>query len=229
MHGIGKDLVHIKAISQAARHLTIETIMCVPATLLHRAKEIGVSLGGQTCHAAPYGAHTGDISAPMLRDAGADYVILGHSERRTDHSESDANIAAKTQAAWQAGLTVILCIGETVADHRAGRTQGVLSGQIEGSLPSGAAAANTILAYEPIWAIGTGRTPSLDDIQTVHAAVRAQLPDPMIPIIYGGSVTPSNAPDIFALEDVDGGLVGGASLRAQDFIPILQHLEETVL
>ena len=163
----------------------------------------------------------------MLRNAGARFVILGHSERRRDHGETDAQVAAKVRAAWDAGLTTILCIGETENDHRAGRTSDVLAAQIAGSLPAGATPANTVIAYEPVWAIGTGLTPSLGEIARTHAFLRARLPDPDLSILYGGSVGSANAAAIFALGDVDGGLVGGASLTSESFIPIIHALEAT--
>lgn len=225
MHGLSSDLHEIDAIGHAAAGLgTIVTLICPPATLLDRARGRGVRLGGQDCHAAPQGAHTGDISAAMLADAGAEFVIVGHSERRTDHGETDAEVAAKARAAHAAGLTAIICIGETEAQYRAGETLEVLRGQVAGSVPEGAAAGNTVIAYEPVWAIGTGLTPTPQEIARTHAAIRAALPDPDMPILYGGSVKPGNAAEIFALQDVDGGLVGGASLKAADFVPIMQAL-----
>lgn len=225
MHGLADSLPEVDAIAQAAADLRIETLLCLPATLIDRARASGVNLGGQDCHAQRSGAHTGDISAQMLAEAGAGFVITGHSERRADHGESDADVAAKTRAVWEAGLTGVLCIGETEAQYRAGLTLDVLAAQIKGSLPEGANPDNSIIAYEPVWAIGTGLTPSIEEIQAVHAAIRSQLADPDIAILYGGSVKPGNAAAIFALPDVDGGLVGGASLKSTDFIPIMQALE----
>jgi triosephosphate isomerase len=152
-------------------------------------------------------------------------VILGHSERRRDHGESDAQVAAKVRAAWEAGLTAILCIGETEAQYRAGDTLGVLAAQIAGSLPEGATPANTVIAYEPVWAIGTGLTPAPEEITRAHAFIRARLPDPSLSILYGGSVGPANAALLLALPDIDGALVGGASLKSESFIPIIHALE----
>jgi triosephosphate isomerase len=232
MHGLTDDLAQAERIAQAARDLPgIVTVLCLPATLLARAQMAGLALGGQDCHAAPQGAHTGDISARMLSDAGAGYVIVGHSERRSDHGETDADINAKTRAAWDAGLTAVLCIGETRAQYEAGQTLDVLRSQIGGSLPDGATADNTVVAYEPVWAIGTGLTPTIAEIGNVHAAVRTMLADAVptgaqMSVLYGGSVKPANAAEIFALPDVDGGLVGGASLKAADFVPIMQALAQ---
>lgn len=207
----------------------VTTVLCPPVTLLAAASALGLATGGQDCHAHPKGAHTGDVSPEMLADTGASYVILGHSERRSDHGETDAMVAAKAEAAWRAGLMAIICIGETEAQNRAGETLAVLARQLERSLPEGTTPANTILAYEPIWAIGTGRTPTEAEIAATHAAIRAHLARHLpngatIRLLYGGSVNASNAARIFALPDVDGGLVGGASLRAADFLPILHAL-----
>jgi len=224
MNGTRASLSEARAIA-AAGASGIEVLLCLPATLLHPARDLGVTLGAQDCHAQPGGAFTGDLSAPMLADAGARFIIVGHSERRAGHGEADALVAAKVQAVWAAGLTAILCIGETEAQYRAGQTLSVLSGQIAGSLPPGATPANTVIAYEPVWAIGTGLTPTVDEIAATHAFIRAQLPDADMAILYGGSVAPGNAADIFAVADVDGGLVGGASLKAETFVPIIRALE----
>ena len=224
MNGTADDLGQVEAVASAGG-AGIEVVLCLPATLLHQARGLGVVLGGQDCHAQTGGAFTGDISAPMLADAGAAFVIVGHSERRAGHGEADAAVAAKAQAVWAAGLTAILCIGETEAQYRAGETLSVLAAQIAGSLPGGASPANTVIAYEPVWAIGTGLTPTVDEIAATHAFIRAQLPDAGLAILYGGSVAPKNAADIFAVADVDGGLVGGASLRAETFVPIIRALE----
>ena len=176
----------------------------------------------------PSGAHTGDIAATMLADAGATSVILGHSERRADHGEDNATVAAKAQTAWSAGLTAIICIGETLDDRDAGRTLDVVGGQLSGSVPDGATAENTVIAYEPVWAIGTGRTASTDQIAEVHDFIRAELEKRFeaktgrrMRILYGGSVNPKNAVEIFETSNVDGGLVGGASLKATDFAQII--------
>lgn len=207
-----------------------ELLVCPPATLIHLAAQalLGspISVGGQDCHAKASGAHTGDISAPMLRDAGASAVILGHSERRTDHGETDVLVRAKAEAAIAAGLRPIVCVGETLAEREAGRAEAVVAGQLGASLPDGLAAAGGVVAYEPVWAIGTGRTPTEADIAAMHAAIRAQLVARFgpagrgVPILYGGSVKPGNAKAILALADVGGALVGGASLVAADFLAI---------
>ena len=227
MNGTGADLAAVAAIAAAASGRRVECLLCLPATLIARAAPLGLPVGGQDCHAQPKGAFTGDISAPMLAEAGARFVIVGHSERRQHHGETDAQVAAKAQAAWAAGLTAILCIGETEAQYRAGETLAVLAAQIAGSLPAGAVPANTVIAYEPVWAIGTGLTPTTDEIAATHAFIRGRLPDAGFSILYGGSVAPGNAAAIFALADVDGGLVGGASLKPDTFVPILDALEAT--
>lgn len=209
----------------------IETAICPPFTLISafaaRAAGSRIRIGGQDCHAKVSGAHTGDISAEMLADAGAQLVIVGHSERRADHGESDAVVNAKAQAAWRAGLVAIICVGETEAQRDAGQTLQVVGSQIAGSVPEGATAENTVIAYEPVWAIGTGRTPTTAEVAEVHAAIRRQLVERFgaagegMRILYGGSVKPSNAAELLAVEDVDGALVGGASLKAQDFLGIV--------
>ncbi len=227
MNGTSAAMCELTQIADVAAGLGIITMIGLPATMIDRARGLGIAIAGQDCHTHQNGAHTGDISAKMLVDAGATHVILGHSERRTDHAETSELIAAKTRAAWVADLVAIVCIGESEEQYRAGITMDVLRAQINASLPDGATPENTVIAYEPIWAIGTGLTPTTDEIQSIHAAIRAELPDAMLSILYGGSVKPSNASDIFALEDVDGGLVGGASLKADDFIPIMKALEGT--
>jgi triosephosphate isomerase len=209
-----------------------EALICVPATLLMRAAEIlsrtPVHTGAEDCHAKESGAHTGDISAEMIKDAGASHVIVGHSERRTDHGEDDATVEAKAVAAWRAGLVAVICIGETRAEREAGATLDVLSRQIEGSVPASATAANTVVAYEPVWAIGTGLTPTADDVAKAHAHIRARLAERLgeiaggVRILYGGSVKPSNAVELLGVENVDGALVGGASLKAADFLGIAE-------
>lgn len=209
-----------------------EAMICPPALYIapyaQALREAGLSLplGAQNCHPKATGAHTGEISAEMLAELGAQGVILGHSERRQDQGESDALVQEKVKAAWRAGLTAILCIGETEAQNAAGQTQAVLEAQVKGSLPPDATGTNTILAYEPIWAIGTGRTPTLDDIGQIHNGLRALLEAHIgaeakaLRLLYGGSVKPANAAEIFSLPEVDGGLVGGASLTAKDFLAI---------
>lgn len=225
MFGVSGDLTQVAGIAEAAKaNRQVETVLCLPATLIDRARTLGVGLGGQECHSSGSGAHTGDTAAAMLADAGAGYVIVGHSERRTDHAETDESVAAKTKAAWDEGLTAIICIGETEAQYRAGETLDVLRRQIAGSVPAGATPENTVIAYEPVWAIGTGLTPSTAEIQSIHADIRSALPNQSLSILYGGSVKPTNAAEIFALADVDGGLVGGASLKAADFVPIIEAL-----
>jgi triosephosphate isomerase len=220
-----------RAVANGAGGLTCGFVVCPPATLLAPVGDAlagsGVGLGGQDCHAKAKGAHTGDVSAAMLADIGCSHVIVGHSERRTDHGEDDAAVKAKAAAAQGAGLTAIVCVGESLADRDAGRTLDVVGGQVEGSLPDGATAANTVIAYEPVWAIGTGRTPTPDQIQEVHAHIRkvaarcmGQGAADAVRLLYGGSVKPENAAEILALADVDGALVGGASLVADDFLAI---------
>jgi len=232
MNGLAAQLDEAAAIGAAAG--ATEVVLCPPATLLAQAKwklqKTPVRLGGQDCHAAASGAHTGDISAAMLKDAGAEYVILGHSERRADHGESDEAVNAKITAARGEGLIAILCVGETEGQRDAGETLAVISRQIARSLPAGATPENTVVAYEPVWAIGTGRTATPIEIAEVHSAIRTQLIQihgataADIPLLYGGSVKPSNATEIFAVKDVDGALVGGASLKAADFVPIMEAL-----
>ena len=230
MYGLQASLAEIRAIAAGAGAVSCDVAICPPATLIAAAAETvagsAIMIGGQDCHAAPVGAHTGDISAEMIAGAGGRLVIVGHSERRTDHGETDAEVRAKAQAAWRAGLIAILCIGETEAERKAGTTTAVLDRQIAGSVPDGATAANLVIAYEPVWAIGTGLTPSPDDIRAAHAHIRSRLAGRFgekanaIRILYGGSVKASNADAILGLDGVDGALVGGASLKAADFLPI---------
>ena len=209
-----------------------DVLICPPATLIHAmAARAGTALavGGQDCHAKASGAHTGDIAAAELKDAGASHVILGHSERRADHHETDAEVLAKSQAAHEAGLIAVICVGETEAQRDAGQTLDVIAAQLAGSVPDGARAANTVIAYEPVWAIGTGRTPTNDQIAEVHARMRALLTARFadgadMALLYGGSVKPGNAAEIFAIPHVNGALVGGASLKAADFGPIVAAL-----
>ena len=203
-----------------------DLVLCPPATLLVAIAEAirgsSIALGGQDCHSEGKGAHTGDISAPMLRDAGCQYVILGHSERRTNHHESDALVRAKVTAALAAGLVPILCVGETAAERDGGEALTVVSRQLAGSLPDDVGKAPFVVAYEPVWAIGTGRTPTTDDVASVHAHIRRELAGKVADasatrILYGGSVKPSNAGELLSVANVDGALVGGASLVADDF------------
>ncbi len=231
MNGTSADLPQLEALAEKHAEATVDVVICGPATLLSRMAETGLMIGGEDCHPASSGAYTGDISAAMIADTGASHVITGHSERRTDHNEDDALIADKTKAAWDAGLHVILCIGETEAQYRAGDTLDVLRAQMDQSIPEGATAENTTIAYEPVWAIGTGLTPTTDEIKDVHAALRAHLTDKLgqagasMRLLYGGSVKAGNAAEIFAQPNVDGALVGGASLKATDFSPIIEALE----
>ena len=206
-----------------------EMLICPPATLLAAVAEAvngsGVFVGGQECHGKASGAHTGDLSAEMLRDAGASHVIVGHSERRTDHRETDAVVRAKAEAAWRAGILPIVCIGETLVEREAGRTLGVLETQLSGSVPPGATAAKLVVAYEPVWAIGTGKTPTTAEVAAAHAHIRKVLGSLMadaggVRLLYGGSVKGSNAVELLAAGDVDGALVGGASLKADEFLAI---------
>ncbi len=206
---------------------TVDLMVCPPATLIAafaaRAKPGRVAIGAQDCHAEPNGAFTGDISAEMLRDAGAVAVIVGHSERRAYHHESDGDVRAKAQAAWRAGLTAILCVGETRDERVAGRTLEVVGGQLQGSLPAGARPENLVIAYEPVWAIGTGLTPTTADVAEVHRFIRERLgalASAEIRVLYGGSVKPANASELMSVANVDGALVGGASLKAEDFLGI---------
>jgi triosephosphate isomerase len=212
--------------------LKCEVMVCPPATLIDKVKSAmkgtKISLGGQDCHAAASGAHTGDISAEMLKDAGCTAVIVGHSERRTNLGETDVLVAAKAKAAHRAGLTAIICIGETLDERKAGKTLEVVSRQLKGSLPEGATAANSVIAYEPVWAIGTGLTPTVAEVAEVHSHIRGDLAKLMgedgagVRILYGGSVKPSNAAELMAAAHVNGALVGGASLKAADFIGIIK-------
>lgn len=231
MNGLKASLAEASALAAACPAPDCDVLLCPPATLIApmAAALAGtpVKIGGQDCHAAASGAHTGDVAAEMLADAGAAAVIVGHSERRADHGETDADIAAKAAAAWRAGLIAIICVGETEAQRDADQALGVIAAQIAGSVPAGATAANTVVAYEPVWAIGTGRTPTLDQIAEIHDAMRAQLAEAFgaegdgMRLLYGGSVKPGNAAEIFAVSNVDGGLVGGASLKAADFSGIV--------
>ena len=230
MNGRRADgLALAKAIAAGAGGLKAELLACPPATLLapvgEALKGAAVALGAQDCHAAPSGAYTGDIAAPMLADLGCRYVILGHSERRAGHGESDALVRAKAEAALAAGLIAIVCLGETEAERNRGEAFAVVARQLAGSLPDGASGASAVVAYEPVWAIGSGRTPTVDDIAALHGHLRAELgrrfaDAARFRLLYGGSVKPGNAKEILATADVDGALVGGASLKAEDFLAI---------
>jgi len=234
MNGTTAALAEVRALLAAHPAPNCEMLLCPPATLIaamaQAARGSVLRVGGQDCHAEAAGAHTGDISAEMLVNAGASHVILGHSERRADHGESDAMVRAKAQAALAAGLVAVICIGESEAQHDGGHTLAVIGAQLAGSVPEAARAANLVIAYEPIWAIGSGRTPTLDEIAAVHGFMRAGLTDRFgaeakgIRLLYGGSVKPSNAAGIFAVPEVNGALVGGASLKADDFGAIVAAL-----
>ncbi len=234
MNGTAAALDEVRSLLAAHPAAGCEMLLCPPATLVAGmaavAKGSALAVGGQDCHPKASGAHTGDISALMLKDAGASHVILGHSERRADHGETDALVRAKAEATLAAGLVAVVCIGETEAERDAGQTLAVIGGQLDGSLPAGATAANLVIAYEPVWAIGTGRTPTLAEIAEVHAFLRNRLRGLIgdaadgVRLLYGGSVKPSNAAEIFAVPHVDGALVGGASLKAADFGAIVAAL-----
>ena len=230
MNGLAASLVELVSLKAAlaADAPACEVLVCPPFTLLAQAAVVGgVALGGQDCSPKDSGAFTGDICAAMLKDAGASSVIVGHSERRQVHGERDSDVAAKAQAAWRAGLSAIICIGETQAQRDAGDAHGICAGQLDASVPDGATPQNTTIAYEPVWAIGTGKTPTLDDIKAMHAHIRACLVRRLgegargMRILYGGSVKPDNAADILNLPEVNGALVGGASLKASDFLSII--------
>jgi triosephosphate isomerase (TIM) len=233
MNGLMASLAELKAMREAVdagKAGAAELAVCPPATLLAQAawalKGGKVSLGAQDCHAKDSGAFTGDIAAPMIKDAGAQYVIVGHSERRQYHAETDAAVKAKAEAALKSGLTAIVCVGETRAEREAGKAIEVVSTQVRGSLPAGGAPETVVVAYEPVWAIGTGLTPTPADVAEVHAAIRKLLGEvygaagAKLRILYGGSVKPSNAKELLGLANVDGALVGGASLKAVDFMAI---------
>jgi triosephosphate isomerase (TIM) len=232
MNGVAASARELAKIVAGATGLLgkAELMVCPPATLIAlfaaAARGSAVRIGAQDCHTDASGAHTGDISAEMLADAGASAVIVGHSERRADHFETDVIVRAKAQAAWRAGLLAIVCVGEQRAEREARRTLEVVGRQLDGSLPDGAAAARLVVAYEPVWAIGTGLTPTPSDVAEVHAFIRSRLvarfsaEAARIRILYGGSVKPSNARDLLTVPDVDGALVGGASLKADDFLGI---------
>ncbi len=232
MNGTAAALSELDALQDAATGAA-EVLICPPATLIAQAvaRAGRIAIGAQDCHSAASGAHTGDVSADMLKDAGATCVILGHSERRADHGETNAQVADKTRAAWGAGLTAIVCVGETLAEREAGQTIDLVRTQLAGSLPDAVSGANTVIAYEPVWAIGTGKVPTTDQIAEVHGFLREALTARFgkdtagaIRLLYGGSVKASNAAEIFAVTDVDGALVGGASLTAADFAPIVNAL-----
>jgi triosephosphate isomerase (TIM) len=232
MNGLKASLAEFEAMREGAAAVAAKAdlLVCPPATLIaglaDKAKGSKLAVGAQDCHPKASGAHTGDLSAEMLADAGASAIIVGHSERRADHGETDALVRQKAEAAWRAGLTAIVCIGETQGQRDAGQTLDVCGGQLRGSLPDGSTSANLVVAYEPVWAIGTGLTPTVKDVEQVHKFIRGALTDRFkaeggkIRILYGGSVKPSNAAELMAVANVNGALVGGASLKAADFLAI---------
>ncbi len=232
MNGLQRSMTELEKIISDSAELAakVDLMICPPATLVApfgwKARGSKIAIGGQDCHAEAAGAFTGDVSAEMLADAGATAVIVGHSERRTLHQETDAQVRAKALAAWRAGLTAIVCIGETRGEREGGKTLDVVGRQIEGSLPDGASGAKLVVAYEPVWAIGTGLTPTPSDVAEVHRFIRQRLGGRYrteaenVRILYGGSVKASNARELMGVADVDGALVGGASLKADDFLAI---------
>lgn len=232
MNGLKASAAEFGKIMQGAGDLwqKVDLMICPPATLIMTFAVVAlgskIRIGGQDCHAEPSGAFTGDVSAEMLADLGASAVIVGHSERRTLHKETDAEVRAKAQAARRAGLTAIVCIGETRGERDAGQTLAVLGRQLDGSLPDGVTADNLVIAYEPVWAIGTGLTPTPADVAQAHGFIRKRLAErhgavgASVRILYGGSVKSSNARELMGVADVDGALVGGASLKAADFLGI---------
>ncbi|MGR6532577.1 triose-phosphate isomerase [Brevundimonas sp. RM1] len=234
MNGLGASLAEAETLEKALKEqaAACRVALCPPATLIDRMAQAlkggAVEIGGQDCHAETSGAYTGSVSAEMVRDAGARLVILGHSERRAGFGETDADVAAKVEAALAADLEPIICIGETLQEREAGQAVEVVSRQVAGSLPASLAGKAFAVAYEPVWAIGTGLTPTLEQIEEVHAAVRAAMVAKLgdgsrvAPILYGGSVKPSNAREILAVAEVGGALVGGASLKAEDFLGIIR-------
>lgn len=234
MNGSLAALAEVDALIAAHPAPACEMLLCPPTPLIAamaaRAEGSAMQVGGQDCHQNTSGAHTGDVSAAMLAEAGASHVILGHSERRADHGESSDLVRQKAEAALAAGLIAVVCLGETEAERDAGATLAVIGAQLDASIPAGSTAATVVIAYEPVWAIGTGRTPTLAQIAEVHGFLRARLAGLIgaeaagLRLLYGGSVKPSNAAEIFALPEVDGALVGGASLKAADFGAIVAAL-----
>jgi triosephosphate isomerase len=232
MNGLAASLQEARAVADGLGATGVRVAICPPAVLIHRMSELlagsRVEVGGQDAHWEEAGAFTGDVSAEMLADAGAALVILGHSERRADHRETDRMVSDKARAAIRAGLEPIVCVGETLDQRKAGEALAVVTGQVRGSLPAELACRRFAVAYEPVWAIGTGLTPTTPDIEEVHRAIRATLVEVFgeaarpVPILYGGSVKPANAAEILAADEVGGALVGGASLKAEDFLSIIR-------
>jgi triosephosphate isomerase len=230
MNGLAAAEAELAKIIAGSTGLQCGLMVCPPATLIVEfaaaARGSSLTIGAQDCHPEASGAHTGDIAAEQLADAGATAVIVGHSERRADHRETDALVRAKTLAAWRAKLLAIVCVGEQRGEREAGKTLDIVGGQLDGSLPDGATAANLVVAYEPVWAIGTGLTPTPKDVAEVHSFIRRRLDQRFggegagIRILYGGSVNPANAKELLTVADVNGALVGGASLKAADFLGI---------
>lgn len=239
MNGTRASLDQIKAIAegvQGSLSEKVESLICPPATLLYVATALctdsPLQIGAQDCHQNASGAHTGDIAAEMIADCFGTHVIVGHSERRTDHAETDHLVRAKAEAAYAADLTAVICIGETADERKSGQTLDILKRQLAGSVPDGAKAERTVIAYEPVWAIGTGLTPTTADVAEAHAFLRSELvkrfgaEGKLMRILYGGSVKPSNARELMAVENVDGALIGGASLQAADFLAIYRVYED---
>ena len=235
MNGLARDLGEIDALIAADPEPACEVLVCPPATLIApmatRTAGTAIKVGGQCCHPETSGAHTGDVSAEMLADAGATYVIVGHSERRADHGERNEDVRSQARATLEAGLSAIVCVGETESQRDASNTLDIISGQLAGSIPDVVTGENLVVAYEPVWAIGTGRTPTTEQIGEVHDFIRARLESRFglgvgrsVRLLYGGSVKPGNAAEIFAVSNVDGALVGGASLKAADFKSIIKAL-----
>ncbi|WP_417623575.1 triose-phosphate isomerase [Paremcibacter congregatus] len=229
MNGLTSSVGEIEKLARlvAEKGAGCDVLICPPATLISTLSGKGIDIGGQDCHMAVSGAHTGDISAAMLKDLGCNYVIVGHSERRANHGETNDVVKAKALAAQDQGLTAIICVGETDAEREDGATLDVVTSQVRGSIPETAMADNTVIAYEPVWAIGTGKTPTAEDVADVHAVIRNLLMDRFgdagekVRIQYGGSVKASNAAELMSVPNVNGALVGGASLKAEDFYGII--------
>lgn len=237
MNGLKASLAEIETVAAAlgaSPPKNCEAALCVPTTLLISAVEAAsgaLSIGAEDCHANASGAHTGDISAEMIADCGASYIIVGHSERRADHGESNADVKAKAEACYRSNLSAIICVGETEAERRAGDALRIVESQMAASIPDSANATNTIIAYEPVWAIGTGLTPTAEDVAEMHLHMRNLLASRFgdngkaMRLLYGGSMKPSNASELLGVDHVDGGLIGGASLKANDFLGIIAACE----